>query len=337
MIAARERRFIRAVTRCLKCGAPLPAHGECTRCASGSEKTPASAPALDKPLNLDRARIPSFGELSAAFRPPAVAPLSPPAPAKVEQQRTAPAPAVAASPAPPLPDPLPPPAPRNAVAAAPNAVAEAPGELFSAARPAPVAAPPPEPDRAEESEERQGAEASAAAAPDAAAGPVQPGGVTGTVRIHAAPAASWRRILAWLVDGTMVVAVFALYLFVAARIAGLSFPASAGGLDGFVSMLHRLEPVIIPGLAGLLFLAALYGSLCGFLGGRTLGGLLLGIRLVDSRGQPPSPTRSVIRALLGCVSFALALCGFWSAPFDRRRQTLHDKLTRTFVVRPVKG
>jgi uncharacterized RDD family membrane protein YckC len=69
--------------------------------------------------------------------------------------------------------------------------------------------------------------------------------------------------------------------------------------------------------------------------GRTFGRLMAGIRLVDRTGLPPSPTRAVIRALLAGVSFALFLGGFWLALFDRRGQTLHDKLTSTFVVRPV--
>jgi hypothetical protein len=42
----------------------------------------------------------------------------------------------------------------------------------------------------------------------------------------------------------------------------------------------------------------------------------------------------VVRALLSLISAGAFLGGFWLAIFDRRGQTLHDKLTRTFVVRP---
>jgi uncharacterized RDD family membrane protein YckC len=39
-----------------------------------------------------------------------------------------------------------------------------------------------------------------------------------------------------------------------------------------------------------------------------------------------------VRAALSLASFGLFLSGFWLALFDRRGQTLHDKLTSTFVV-----
>jgi uncharacterized RDD family membrane protein YckC len=54
---------------------------------------------------------------------------------------------------------------------------------------------------------------------------------------------------------------------------------------------------------------------------------------VDDSGAAPGPARALVRAALALVSFALFLAGFWLALFDRRGQTLHDKLTRTFVVR----
>ena len=37
--------------------------------------------------------------------------------------------------------------------------------------------------------------------------------------------------------------------------------------------------------------------------------------------------------MLSLLSFALFLSGFWLALFDRHGQTLHDKLTKTFVVK----
>ena len=61
---------------------------------------------------------------------------------------------------------------------------------------------------------------------------------------------------------------------------------------------------------------------------------VLGLRLVDTHGLAPAPTRAIVRALLSVVSFGLFLGGFWMALFDRRGQTLHDKLTSTFVVQP---
>jgi uncharacterized RDD family membrane protein YckC len=69
--------------------------------------------------------------------------------------------------------------------------------------------------------------------------------------------------------------------------------------------------------------------------GQTLGRKLTGIQLVDRSGLPPLPTRAVIRAVLAGFSFLFFFAGYWLALFDRKGQTLHDKLTRTYVVRTV--
>jgi uncharacterized RDD family membrane protein YckC len=106
-------------------------------------------------------------------------------------------------------------------------------------------------------------------------------------------------------------------------------------LDAVFFRLHALESVLIPSAILCALVAIVYSTAFGFLwGGRTLGRRLTGICLVDDHGLPPTPARAGMRALLSLVSFALFLGGFWLALFDRRGQTLHDKLTSTFVVRP---
>ena len=158
-----------------------------------------------------------------------------------------------------------------------------------------------------------------------------------TRQVQALVAPLWRRIIAWLLDGMAIASVLGLYLWVASAIAGGSASHSRlSGIDRWVARAHVLQPVIIPGIVlGVVIALAYSAAFAVLLDGRTFGRLLAGIRLVDKSGLPPSPTRAVIRALLSAVSFALFLGGFWLALFDRRGQTLHDKLTSTFVVRPV--
>jgi len=158
----------------------------------------------------------------------------------------------------------------------------------------------------------------------------------GPGEVHAEPAALWRRLAAFLVDGAAVAGIVSLYLVLAASIIGLrSRPLTFSGLDAVVMRLHALERVMIPAVALCALVAVVYSATFGFLwGGRTLGRRLLGIRLVDPSGLPPTPARAGVRALLSLLSFGLFLGGFWLALFDRRGQTLHDKLTSTFVVRP---
>lgn len=65
--------------------------------------------------------------------------------------------------------------------------------------------------------------------------------------------------------------------------------------------------------------------------GRTLGMMLLGLRVVKADGEPPGVWRSVVRALGYWVSAILMLGFIWIA-LDQRRQGFHDKLAGTVVV-----
>ena len=154
--------------------------------------------------------------------------------------------------------------------------------------------------------------------------------------VHAEPAPLWRRLLAFVVDGAVVLGVAAGYLLVASAAVGTRSPApGVGGLDGLAARTQALEQVLLPAAVLTLLLALVYSTAFGFLwGGCTPGRRVAGIRLVDQSGLPPQPVRSLARSVLSLVSFGIFLGGFWLALFDPRGQTLHDKLTSTFVVRP---
>lgn len=153
--------------------------------------------------------------------------------------------------------------------------------------------------------------------------------------VSATPASVWRRLAAFAVDASILSGLAALYLVVGAAVVGKKGSHPMVGLDGLVLQAHAVEPLLVPGAALLGVLAFAYAvSFAVFLQGRTPGRLVVGIRLVDRTGLPPTPVRAVIRAALALVSFAVFLGGFWLALFDRKGQTLHDKLTSTFVVRP---
>jgi uncharacterized RDD family membrane protein YckC len=142
--------------------------------------------------------------------------------------------------------------------------------------------------------------------------------------VRAEPAALWRRLGAWMVDLLVVLAV----------VSGLL----AGALQLIAPKQQPLEQqltaIALPAMALVGVLAFVYAALFAFLwNGRTPGRRLLGIYLVDGTGHAPGPLRALVRAGLALVSFGLFLAGFWLALFDRHGQTLHDKLTRTFVVR----
>ncbi|HEY0880412.1 MAG TPA: RDD family protein [Archangium sp.] len=142
--------------------------------------------------------------------------------------------------------------------------------------------------------------------------------------VTAEPASLWRRTGAWLADLTFVVGLVLGFLFIAMTVIA---PKN-------LSPVQQLLAVAAPGGALAAVLAFVYTTIFAFLwNGRTPGRRIFGIHLVDVSGHAPAPARALLRALLSLVSFGLFLSGFWLALFDRHGQTLHDKLTRTFVVK----
>jgi uncharacterized RDD family membrane protein YckC len=164
----------------------------------------------------------------------------------------------------------------------------------------------------------------------------EPATLAGPIEVRARPAALWQRITAFIVDGALVGGVLALYVGLAAALISPHAPATQlTGIDGVMARVHQLSSVLAPCVALALVLGLAYTAAFALLwNGRTPGRRLLGIRLVDRTGLAPTPGRAITRAALSVVSFVPFLAGFWLALFDRRGQTLHDKLTQTFVVRP---
>jgi resuscitation-promoting factor RpfA len=324
------------LSKCLKCGYELPSIGECVACAvTVKQPPPGRSPLLDKDLRIDRRApdrspsgpqptVPAFAELPRSPAPKAPASRFTPLDDEPETLKDAPLPTpVARPPSPQAPPSVKPtPAPISVVTFAPTARPLA-GEEPTPRPPAPglPVIPPP----------------AAAPAPRVARAPAAPQATPGVQEVHARPASLWRRLLSFGIDTATLVGVAALYITLASSIAGVKAPSSQGltEMDTLAAWLHALQSVLLPGFFLLLVLALVYCAVAAFLwNGRTLGRLVLGLRLVDTHGLAPAPGRAIVRAMLSAVSFGLFLGGFWMALFDKRGQTLHDKLTSTFVVQP---
>lgn len=142
--------------------------------------------------------------------------------------------------------------------------------------------------------------------------------------VVAEPAALWRRIGAWLTDLTVICTIgFAFLLLATMTIAAQNS-----------SLSQQIVSIALPGAALTSLFALVYTVLFAVLwSGRTPGRRLMAIHLVDGSGHAPGLFRSIARAGLSLLSFGLFLSGFWLALFDRHGQTLHDKLTGTYVVK----
>lgn len=316
-----------AMTSPLAAPSPATPPGMIPRSATPQQPMPAvaapafTAPRTPTPPAFPRAEVPAAPAAPQAPAPPAMASsqqLPPAAPS--------PQPQMVVPPTGGLPRPVPTPVP--VVTFSPPARPHAPAaELDQEPQTPPTPTPAPLP-------------AVAGAAPEArprtAASAVR-SAARGEHEVHARPASLWRRLLSFSIDAATIVGVSALYITLASTITGLQAPSSAGltALDSVAAWMNALKSVLVPGAILVLVLATVYCAVAAFLwNGRTLGRMVLGLRLVDTHGLAPAPTRAVLRALLSVVSFGLFLGGFWMALFDRRGQTLHDKLTSTFVIQP---
>jgi uncharacterized RDD family membrane protein YckC len=134
------------------------------------------------------------------------------------------------------------------------------------------------------------------------------------------PVGFWARALALAVD--YVLQVVAVMILLAALGAD---PAMAWGDVPVDSRLSAFVVHILPALATLVFWMTMQA---------TPGKSLISARIVDARTGGAAGTGQLVVRYLGYIVSALPLgLGFFWAVFDRRKQTWHDKLARTVVVR----
>jgi len=160
-------------------------------------------------------------------------------------------------------------------------------------------------------------------------------GAVAAIEIVAHPAGFFRRVLAFIVDGLFLSSLFGgmtLGLLIASKAPKL--PEGLSVLDALAVRVHDSGKIFGAVAVMAVGITAAYATLFAVaFSGRTLGRALAGVRLVDQRGTPPGPLRALLRAVLSIPSFLVFFIGFWWALFDRRGQTLHDKLCSTFIVR----
>lgn len=106
--------------------------------------------------------------------------------------------------------------------------------------------------------------------------------------------------------------------------------------SGWLHVTHLTNEVSVDS-PGMLPLTALYGALMWKLRGTTVGGIIFGLKVVRLDDRPIDWATAIVRAL-GCfLSLAVAGLGFFWVAFDSERQSWHDKIAGTVVVRVPKG
>jgi uncharacterized RDD family membrane protein YckC len=86
-----------------------------------------------------------------------------------------------------------------------------------------------------------------------------------------------------------------------------------------------------------LLVLATYGAVMWKLKASTIGGIICGLQVVRLDGRPIDWPTAIVRAL-GCfLSLAIVGLGFLWIAIDSERQSWHDKIAGTVVVRAPKG
>jgi uncharacterized RDD family membrane protein YckC len=122
---------------------------------------------------------------------------------------------------------------------------------------------------------------------------------------------------AFLVDVVIVAAIAYLTLKIGLMVAG-------GG--GEAQNIRYLYPVLF-------LLASTYFIFLHALGGKTIGKMLTGIRLINSDGEDVGVWDAFLRWVGYFISAAVMMAGFFWAIFDSEGQAWHDKIAGTYVVK----
>lgn len=104
------------------------------------------------------------------------------------------------------------------------------------------------------------------------------------------------------------------------------------GADLDISSNNLMNVVITIYLVLLLVSSSYFVFLHGFVG-RTVGKMIMGIRIIRDDGELIGLREALIRWVGYFISMVFAFLGFVWAIFDSKSQTWHDKLAGTYVVR----
>ncbi|MEL6558623.1 MAG: RDD family protein [Bacteroidota bacterium] len=129
----------------------------------------------------------------------------------------------------------------------------------------------------------------------------------------------------------IVLALVFLVMFVVRLISNES-TETGGLLVGWIDLItNSLSPLnfLIGGFVSVLY----FGVMNYWFQGQTLGKKIFKIRVVKLNGKPMSFWGSIERATGYTASGSLFLYGFFQYFWDRNRQTTHDKITETIVIK----
>jgi uncharacterized RDD family membrane protein YckC len=144
----------------------------------------------------------------------------------------------------------------------------------------------------------------------------------------------WRRLAAAGIDLAIVGPVSLILTTLASLIAGVSLPPSrTRGLDFWLDLALSSDPALSMAMGLFVAVGLIYLLVFQITTGRTIGMRILGLRIIDVYGDPPSSARCAARTAGYLAGAATLLLGFLWIGFDSEKRGLHDWLAGTYVIR----
>lgn len=152
--------------------------------------------------------------------------------------------------------------------------------------------------------------------------------------VHVKAAGFWHRLVAFLFDAAIVgIAALLLNRASIGPFSTLQLPElNLSWFDQIAEIILRHSKVLLPAIIANLCLCFAYVYFHLVFLGRTPGKLLVGLRVIDSKGRRIGPIRAFIRTLAYIPSGLCFGMGFLWAAFDVERRGVHDLIAGTFVI-----
>ena len=145
----------------------------------------------------------------------------------------------------------------------------------------------------------------------------------------------WRRLVAFMIDSTIVTIIFVVLCVITAL--AFFFGAMSADNNAWINNLANLKAFSSILLLTMVFYIAIntaYFTYFHGTTGRTPGKMLLGLQVLSADGTPISFGIAFLRAVGYLVSSLLGTIpiGFIWAAFDKKKQAWHDKIAGTVVI-----
>lgn len=126
---------------------------------------------------------------------------------------------------------------------------------------------------------------------------------------------------------------FFIDLIIISLVALLAFGIGIYVIQSLSVGVFNLGRVFMPIYLLLFFLSSSYFVILNGYGGKTIGKMLMGIRIISDEGNPIGFWQSFVRWIGYYISGSIFFIGFLWSIFDRSSQSWHDKIACTFVVK----